>query len=108
MLDSVKYAAITPGPALAGGGELLMCAGLLVIGIPLMMLPAARRRRIMFGVILALALAATQLGCGGGGGNNHPFVFSSQQVSAVTATFTSGGAVGVSGLPAKLGTIVVF
>ncbi len=100
--------AISPALLPAGKGELPLSAVLLVVGLALTAMPAPRRRRIVFGAILAIALAATQLGCGGGGGNAFHLVSSSQTVAQVTANFTSGVAVGVSGLPANLGTISVL
>ena len=105
----IKYAGITIGAAstLTGKVELPMVAGLLLLGLVLTATPAPRRRRIVFGAILAIALAATELGCGGS--SNGVTIFSSSQaVTGVTATFTSGGAVSVSGLPAALGTIQVL
>ena len=106
LQTGIKYAGITIGVAstLAGGAQLPMSAGLLLIGLALMAMPASRRRRIVFGAILVIALAATQLGCGGGSNGTTIFA-SSQAATAVTATYTSGGAVEVRGLPAQLGVI---
>jgi BNR-Asp box repeat len=107
MLDSgIRYAGFTPGLTLADNGELPMGAGLLMIGMSLMAIPAARRRRIVFGAMLAIALAASQLGCGSSS-NGVRILSSNQTVTEIMAKSTSGGAVAVSGLPAKLSTISV-
>ncbi|HEV3113945.1 MAG TPA: hypothetical protein VGY99_25940 [Candidatus Binataceae bacterium] len=102
----IKYAGITIGVASGwtDGAQWPLSAGLLLIGLALTAMPAPRRRRIVFGAFLVIVLAATQLGCGGGS-NGATIFASSQTATAVTATFTSGGAVEVNGLPAQLGVI---
>ena len=107
MRDSgIKYA----GLVMAGGwgsigrADLPATAGLLLMGLALTSVPAARRRRIVLGAGLVIALAATQLGCGGSS-NNTTLITSSQAVSAITITNSTGGPVGVSGLPAALSVI---
>jgi hypothetical protein len=104
----IMYAGVASGIGSNGDGEMAIFGALLLVGGVLIGMPAGRRRRIVLAVIAAIALTAAQSGCGGGGGN-HPIAFSSsQEVSAVTATFASGGAVTVSGLPAQLGTVLVL
>ncbi|HZY58343.1 MAG TPA: hypothetical protein VFE56_01190, partial [Candidatus Binataceae bacterium] len=105
----VKYAGLTalPPAALTDRAALPMAVGLMLIGLALTGLPADRRRRIALGAMLLIALAATQLGCGGSS-NTPTLLSSSQAVTGVAATFTSGGAVTVEGLPAQLGIIRVL
>lgn len=104
----VEYAGLmTGGSRRAVSSALPMAAGFLLMSLMVAGMPASRRRRIMLGAILAVALAATELGCGGG--SSHPTIFSSSQsVTAITASYASGGAVKVGGLPAQLSTINVF
>ena len=106
----VKFAGLTVvSPAgLTDGATLPMTIGLMLIGLTLTGLPAGRRRRIALGVVLLITLAATQLGCGSGSNGNPNLIGSNQAVTEVSATFASGGAVKVSGLPAPLGTILVL
>ena len=106
----VKYAGlIAVSPAgLTATAALPMSVGLMLIGLALTGMPAGRRRRIALGALLLIALAATQLGCSGGSNANLTLVGSGQTVTGVAATFASGGAVKVSGLPASLGFVLVL
>lgn len=105
----IEYAGLMTGAASKRTvmSALPMLAGFLLMSVMVAGMPASRRRRIMLAATLAIALAATELGCGGG--NNNPGFFrSSQSVTAVAANYAAGGAVKVTGLPAQLSTINVF
>jgi hypothetical protein len=86
--------------------ELPVLAALFLIGLGLLWAPAPQRRRIALAAMLAIALAVSELGCGGGGqGGARPG--SVQTAGSVSASYSSGGAVGVSGLPATLSAISI-
>ena len=105
---NVAYAAMI-GPVDTGNGLGPLAAGLSLLGLGMMVLPAVNRRRAWLVLTLVIALAATQVGCGGGGGssnNTSPALASTQTVTAVAATNGSGG-VTFGGLPATLGTITL-
>ena len=83
------------------------------IGLAMLALPGGTTRRVWFGAVLILLLAAGAPGCGstGGGGGDQPTGSSAQSVTAVSAfALTSGGIDGppvttVTGLPVDLGSI---
>jgi len=108
MLErNVAYAGMI-GPVDTGNGLGPLAAGLSILGLGMMVLPAVNRRRAWLVLIAAIALAATQVGCGsgGGGGSTSTAIASTQTVTAIAAT-SAGGAVTFSGLPAPLGTTTV-
>jgi hypothetical protein len=62
----ITYAGLGVALPLENRATLPLLAALLLIGLALAPLPAARRRQIALGAILAIAMAAAELGCGGG------------------------------------------
>ena len=74
-----------------------------MLGMALLGLPQATRRRALILAVLALGLAAAATGCGGG--NSGPlFETSAQEVTA--ANITAGGLPEtIGGVQASLGTV---
>ena len=104
MIDrKIAYAGMIIGPGGNGLGPL--AAGLAILGLGMLVLPAANRRRVWLVLAAGLLLAATQVGCGGGGGGKS-VISSTQTLKAIAAT-NAGGAVTFSGLPATLGTMTL-
>ncbi|MGO9059198.1 MAG: protease pro-enzyme activation domain-containing protein [Candidatus Binataceae bacterium] len=100
----VRYASLLPGGG--SGGTLPMGAGLGLLGIGLLAMPAGRRRRALVIAALLLLLASSQIGCGGGSSGIVVLNSSQQQVPAGgVGVANPQGAVGVQGLPATLSTI---
>ena len=101
----IKFAGLTVIPTGAEGGSSRWPLGgaLLMLGMALLSLPHATRRRALIIAVLALGLAAAATGCGGG--NNGPrFETSAQQVTGASVT---AGEIPetVEGVPASLGTV---
>lgn len=88
---------LSPGP---GGALSMVVLGLLMIAALACTGKLRRRHLIMLAVWMVMAAAVA--GCGNGGSAS-----SDQQVTAISATSSSGGTVNVTGLPMDMGTITL-